>query len=448
MAKKETEKKEKTTIVEEKVEKDTKKETKKDSKKNVHEVVIKIDGEAWIKALNQAFKKKQKTAKVDGFRKGKVPRDIYEKHFGKESLFIDAADSVLQDAYTKAMEESKLVPVVQPSVDLKSLSEDGVEFTFKIVTKPKVKVKKYKGLNIKPEKVEVTEEEIDHELGHLLERYTELVTKEDGTVEEGDTAVIDFEGFKDGVAFDGGKGENYSLEIGSHTFIPGFEEQLIGMKSGEEKEIEVTFPEDYGSKDLAGAKATFKVKVHEIKVKEKRELDEDFFEDLGMDGVNSEETLREEIKKSISAQKEMDAENKYVDAILEGVSKNVEVDIPEEMVDEEVTRLMNRFEQQMRMQGISLDLYYQFTRSTEADLRNQLEKEAYSNVLYRLMLEEIMNLEKIEVSQEEAEKEAEELAKKYQMEKDEFLKQFGGIDMVQYDLEMRKTIELLKEANK
>ena len=448
MAKKETEKKEKTTIVEEKVEKDTKKETKKDSKKNVHEVVIKIDGEAWIKALDQAFKKKQKTAKVDGFRKGKVPRDIYEKHFGKESLFIDAADSVLQDAYTKAMEESKLVPVVQPSVDLKSLSEDGVEFTFKIVTKPEVKVKKYKGLNIKPEKVEVTEEEIDHELGHLLERYTELVTKEDGTVEEGDTAVIDFEGFKDGVAFDGGKGENYSLEIGSHTFIPGFEEQLIGMKSGEEKEIEVTFPEDYGSKDLAGAKATFKVKVHEIKVKEKRELDEDFFEDLGMDGVNSEETLREEIKKSISAQKEMDAENKYVDAILEGVSKNVEVDIPEEMVDEEVTRLMNRFEQQMRMQGISLDLYYQFTRSTEVDLRNQLEKEAYSNVLYRLMLEEIMNLEKIEVSQEEAEKEAGELAKKYQMEKDEFLKQFGGIDMVQYDLEMRKTIELLKEANK
>ena len=436
MAKKETEKKE------------TKKEVKNDTKKNVHEVVIKIDGEAWTKALDQAFKKKQKTAKVDGFRKGKVPRDIYEKHFGKESLFIDAADSVLQDAYTKAMEESKLVPVVQPAVDLKSLNEDGVEFTFKIVTKPEVKVKKYKGLNIKPEKVEVTDEEINHELGHLLERYSELVTKEDGTVEEGNTAVIDFEGFKDGVAFDGGKGENYSLEIGSHTFIPGFEEQVIGMKTGEEKEIEVTFPEDYGAKDLAGAKATFMVVVHEIKEKKQRELDEEFFEDLGMEGVNSEESLKEEIKKSISAQKEMDAENKYIDAILEGVSKNVEVDIPEEMVEEEVTRLMNRFEQQMRMQGISLDLYYQFTQSSEADLRSQLEKEAYSNVLYRLMLEEIMNLEKIEVSIEEAEKEAEELAKKYQMEKEEFLQQFGGIDMVQYDLEMRKTIELLKEANK
>ena len=427
---------------------ETKKEVKKDTKKNVHEVVIKIDGEAWSKALDQVFKKKQKTAKVDGFRKGKVPRDIYEKHFGKESLFIDAADSVLQDAYTKAMEESKLVPVVQPSVDLKSLSEDGVEFTFKIITKPEVKVKKYKGLNIQPEKVEVTDDEVNHELGHLLERYTELVTKEDGEVEDGNVAVIDFEGFKDGVAFDGGKGENYSLEIGSHTFIPGFEEQVIGMKAGEEKEIEVTFPEDYGAKDLAGAKATFKVVVHEIKEKQNRELDEEFFEDLGMEGVNSEETLKEEIKKSISAQKEMDAENKYIDAILEAVSKNVEVDIPEEMVEEEVTRLMNRFEQQMKMQGISLDLYYQFTQSSEKDLRNQLEKEAYSNVLYRLMLEEIMNLEKIEVSVEEAEKEAEDLAKKYQMEKEEFLQQFSGIDMVQYDLEMRKTIELLKDANK
>ncbi len=440
MAKKETEKKEV------KQEKETKKNNTK--KKNVHEVVIKIDGDAWTKALDHVFKKKQKTAKVDGFRKGKVPREIYEKHFGNESLFIDAADSVLQDAYTKAMEESKLVPVVQPSVDLKSLNEDGVEFTFKIVTKPEVKVKKYKGLNIKPEKVEVTDEEVEHELGHLLERYAELVTKEEGTIEEGNVAVIDFEGFKDGVAFDGGKGENYSLEIGSHSFIPGFEEQLVGMKSGEEKEIEVTFPEDYGAVDLAGAKATFKVKVHEIKEKQNRELDEDFFEDLGMEGVNSEETLKEEIKKSISAQKEMDAENKYLDAILEGVSKNVEVDIPEEMVEEEVNRLMGRFEQQMRMQGISLDLYYQFTKSSEADLRNQLEKEAYSNVLYRLMLEEIMNLEKIEVSLEEAEKEAEKLAHDYELEKEEFLKQFGGIDMVQYDLEMRKTIELLKELNK
>ena len=250
------------------------------------------------------------------------------------------------------------------------------------------------------------------------------------------------------MAFDGGKGENYSLEIGSNTFIPGFEDQIIGMKSGEEKDLDITFPEDYGAKDLAGAKVVFKVKVNEIKTKEKRELDEEFFEDLGMEGVNSEETLKEEIKKSIEAQKEAEAENNYIDKILEEVSKNVEVDIPEPMVDEEVNRLLKRFEEQMKMQGISLDLYYQFTNSNEEALKSQMEKEAYSNVLYRLMLEEIMNLEKIEVSSEEAEKEAEELAKKYQMEKDEFLAQFGGIEMIQYDLEMRKAIELLKELNK
>ena len=423
------------------------KETKKATSK-AHEVVVKIEGKEWTDALDKAFAKKQKTAKVDGFRPGRVPRNIYEKHFGKESLFLEAADLVLQAAYLKAMEESKLIPVVQPSVDLKDLSENGVEFTFKIVTKPEVKVNKYKGLNIQPEKVEVTDEEVNHELGHLLEKYTELVSKENGTVENGDTAIIDFEGFKDGVAFDGGKGENYSLEIGSNTFIPGFEEQLIGMKVGEEKDLNLKFPEDYGAKDLAGAAVVFKVKVNEIKQKKARELDEDFFEDLAMEGVNSEETLKEEIKNSIKAQKEMDAENNYIDKILEEVSKNVEVDIPEEMVEEEVERLLGRFEEQMKMQGISLDLYYKFTNTTEKDLRAQLEKEGYANVLYRLMLEEIMNLENIEVTKEDAEKEAEELAKKYQMTKEQFLEQFGGLDMVQYDLEMRKTIELLKEANK
>lgn len=424
-----------------------KKEEKEIKNKNVHEINVKIEGEEWTKAVDEVFKKKQKTAKVDGFRKGKVPRNIYEKHFGKESLFIDAADMVLQGAYIKALDESKLVPVAQPVIDLKSITDEGVEFVFKIITKPEVKVNKYKGLNIKPEEVEVTDEEINHELGHLLERYTELVTK-DGKVENGDVAIIDFEGFKDGVAFDGGKGENYSLEIGSNTFIPGFEEQVIGMKVGEEKDLNLSFPEDYGVKDLAGAAVVFKVKVNEIKEKKARELDEDFFEDLGMEGIDSEEKLKDEIKASIKAQKDMDAENKYVDTILEEVAKNVEVDIPEEMVNEEVDRLMGRFEEQMKMQGISLELYYQFTQSTEKDLRSQMEKEAFNNVLYRLMLEEIMNIEKVEVSEEEASKEAEELAKKYQMEKEEFLSQFGGLDMVQYDLEMRKVVELLKEYNK
>ena len=250
--------------------------TEKKENKNKHEVTVKIDGDAWKNAIDKVFAKKQKTVKVDGFRQGKVPRNIYEKKFGKESLYLDAADAVLQDAYAKAMDDSKLVPVVQPEVNLKNIGEEGVEFTFKIITKPEVKVNKYKGLNIKLEEVEVTDEEINHELSHLLERYTELVTK-DGEVKNGDVAIIDFEGFKDGEAFDGGKGENYSLEIGSNTFIPGFEEQVIGMKAGDEKDLNVTFPEDYGAKDLAGAPVVFKVKVNEVKEKKTRELDEDFF---------------------------------------------------------------------------------------------------------------------------------------------------------------------------
>lgn len=421
--------------------------TEKKENKNKHEVTVKIDGDAWKNAIDKVFAKKQKTVKVDGFRQGKVPRNIYEKKFGKESLYLDAADAVLQDAYAKAMDDSKLVPVAQPEVNLKNIGEEGVEFTFKIITKPEVKVNKYKGLNIKPEEVEVTDEEINHELSHLLERYTELVTK-DGEVKNGDVAIIDFEGFKEGEAFDGGKGENYSLEIGSNTFIPGFEEQVIGMKAGDEKDLNVTFPEDYGAKDLAGAPVVFKVKVNEVKEKKTRELDEDFFEDLGMEGIDSEDKLKAEIKESIKAQKEMDAENKYVDSLLEGVSKNVEVDIPEEMVNEEVDRLMGRFAEQMKMQGITLDLYYQFTGSNEEQLRSQMEKEAFNNVLYRLMIEEIQQIEKIVVSDEEAEKEAEELAKKYQMDKEDFLKQFGGLEMVKYDLEVRKVIELLKELNK
>ena len=419
----------------------------KKEQNNVHKIVKKVEKEAWEKALDKAFVEVQKKVKVDGFRKGKVPRNVYEKKFGKESLYLDAANIALPDLYDQVMEESKLEPVVQPRVDLKSIDHDGAEFEFTIITKPEVKVKKYKGLKIKKNEVEVTEDEINHELGHLLERYTELVTK-DGKVEDHDIAIIDFEGFKDGVAFDGGKGENYSLEIGSHTFIPGFEEQVIGMEVGEEKDINLTFPEDYGAKDLAGADVVFKVKVNEIKQKQARELDEEFFEDLGMEGIDSEEKLKEQIKESISAQKEMEAENAYIDTILEEVGKNVEVDIPEEMVEEEIDRLMTRFEEQMKMQGISLDMYYQFTGSDEKALRSQMEKEGYKNVLYRLMLEEIAILEGIDISEEEANKEAEEIAKKYQMDKEELLREFGGIELIRYDLQMRKIMELLKEHNK
>ncbi len=425
------------------------KNNKKEEKSYIHDIEVKMEGETWTKALDQAFKKKQQTVKVDGFRKGKVPRSVYEKRFGKESLYLDAVDLLVDEAYQKAMKDSTLTPVAKPSVDLKDVSESGCTFVFRVITKPEVKIKKYKGLNIKPKEVKINDDEIQHEMGHLLERYTELVSKDENSkVENGDVAIIDFEGFKDGVAFDGGKGENYSLEIGSNTFIPGFEEQIIGMKVGEKKDLNLTFPKDYGAKDLAGKDVVFKVKVNEIKVKQTRELDEDFFEDLGIDGVDSEDKLKNHIKENLKKQKEVEVENDYVDELLDAVGKNVEVDIPEEMVEEEVDRLMHRFEHQVRSQGLSLDLYYQFSGSTEADLRSQMEKDAYNNVLYRLMLEEIQSLEDIHISDEEAEKEAEKLAKDYQLTKEEMLKEFGGMEFVKYDLEVRKVIDKLKELNK
>ena len=419
-------------------------------KENNNKIVldIKIDGDKWEKANDEAFKKAVKNVTIDGFRKGKCPKDVFLKKYGKESLYIDAAESLVGDAYDEAIKANKdLVPVVQPRVDIKSIDEKGVTFTFTFITAPTVKIKKYKGLKVKKEEVKVTKEEVKHEIEHLLEQYTELVVK-DGKVENGDIAIIDFEGFKDGKAFDGGKGENYSLEIGSNTFIPGFEDQLVGMKKGEEKEIKVTFPKEYGASDLAGQDATFKVKVNEIKTKEKRELDKDFFEDLGMEGIDSKESLEKEVEANIKANKDMEAENKYIDKLLEEVSKNVDVDIPEEMVDDEVHRMIHQFEQQLAMQGLSLDMYYKFTNSDHEALHEQMEHDAYQHVLYRLMLEEIIKLEKIVVTDKDVEDEIKSLEEKYKMVKEDILKQLGSTEMIKYDLEMRKVIDLLKEANK
>ena len=419
---------------------------KENENKKVFEV--KIDGDKWVKAQDDAFKKNVKNVSIDGFRKGKVPKDVFLNKYGKESLYMDAAEAVVGNAYDEVVSKNKdIVPVVQPRVDIKEINEDGVTFEFTFITAPKVNVKKYKGLKVKQDKVAITKEEVEHEIEHLLERYSELVVKE-GKVAKGDIAIIDFEGFKDGVAFEGGKGENYSLEIGSNTFIPGFEDQIIGMKTGDEKEIKVTFPEEYGAKDLAGKDATFKVKVNEIKEKQARSLDEDFFEDLGMDGVDSKESLEKSIKESLKANKEQEAENKYVDELLSEVAKNVEVDIPEEMVDDEVHHMIHQFEQQLKMQGLSLDMYYKFTNSDHKALHEQMEKEAYQHVLYRLMLEEIKNIEKVEVTDKDVEAEIKSLEEKYGMKKEEILKQLGSTDMIKYDLEIRKVIDILKEANK
>lgn len=415
--------------------------------KNVKEIAIKIEEKEWQDALDKAFEKANKKVKIDGFRQGKAPKEVFIKKYGEESLFMDAADLVLQPAYQKMLDENKDVEIVaQPEVALKSISKDGVEFIFTITTKPEVKLGKYKKLGVKKEKVEVTKEEIENALNETLNRYAENVVKE-GKVENGDIAIIDFEGFKDGVAFEGGKGENYSLTIGSNTFIPGFEDQIIGMSKDEEKDINVTFPEDYHSEDLKGQKVVFKVKVNEIKTTKIPELDKDFFEDLAMEGIDSKESLEKQLEENIKAHKEQHAEDHYIDELLKKGIENMEVDIPEAMINEKLDRMIRQYEENLKMQGLTLEQFYQFTNSDEAALKDQMKEEAEKRVASRLLLEAIKVEEKIEIADDEAKKEAEELAKKYNMEKDEFLKLFGGIEMVKYDMEMRRAIEILKENN-
>lgn len=413
--------------------------------KNVKEVTVKIEGKEWKEALDKAFEKANKKAKIDGFRQGHAPKDVFLKKYGVEALYMDAGDLVLESAYKKVFEDNKdLELVAQPDVNLKSVDENHIEFIFNLTTKPEVKLGKYKDLKVKKDSTKVTKAEIDETIDGMRKRYAENVEKESGNVENGDVAIIDFEGFKDGVAFAGGKGENYSLTIGSGTFIPGFEEQLIGMAKGEEKEINVTFPEDYHSEDLKGAPVVFKVKVNSIKNVVIPEIGEDFFADLGMDDIKTEEDLRKQVEETIKVRKENEVDNKYIDDLLAEAAKTTEIDVPDTMIHEEAHRMVHQYEEQLKMQGITLEQFFQFTNSNEEALMDQMHDEAKNRVVYRLMLEEIAKVEKINITDEAAEEEATKLAEKYQMAKDEFLKAFGGIEMIKYDLTMKGAIDVLK----
>ena len=416
-----------------------------EKKKGTMEISIKIEGEPWTEALDKAFKTANAKVKIDGFRKGKAPKDIFIKKYGKEALYADAADICLQDAYSKMLEKLGDEQIVaQPQISLNQIDDKGIEFNFKLTLKPDVKLGKYKGLKTKKAKVEVTEKEVKEAIDHMRSHYAENIVKE-GAIEEGDIAIIDFEGFKDGVAFEGGKGENYSLKIGSGTFIPGFEEQLIGLKPGDEKEINITFPEDYHSEDLKGQPVVFKVKVHEVKEVSIPEIDDEFFKDLGLEGIDTIEALEKQIKENIQVQKETTAENEYIDGLLEEAASHIEVEISDEMIEEELQRMLKQYEENIKMQGITLEQFYQFTNSDEQALKDQMKPEAINRIKFRLMLEEIAKVENIDLDDKKAEEEANRLAEKYQMEKDEFLDNFGGLDMVKYDYKMRQAIEVLKQ---
>ncbi len=408
------------------------------------EITVKVEEKEWEEALDKSFNKIIKDIKIDGFRKGKAPRDIYERKYGKEKIYMDAVDSLLQKVYIKVLDETKLIPVAQPTFELKEVFDKGVTYVITIVTNPPVTIEKYRGLGVKKEEAKVTKKEIEEEIENIRRQYTELEIKE-SPIENGDIAVINFEGFKDDIPFDGGKGENYPLEIGSNTFIPGFEEQLIGLKKGDQKEIEVTFPENYFSEELKGQKVTFKVEVKEVKRKVIPEINEEFFEDLGMEGINDLKSLEKDVEERIKAKKSIANENIYIDNLLKEVAKHTKVEIPEEIIEEEMKRMIGQFSEQLKLQGIELDQYYQMTNTKEEDIRNHMKPEAENRVKYRLILEKIAELENIKITDKEAQKEADKLAERYQMETEEFLRMFGGLDMIKYDMKMRKAMEILKE---
>ena len=413
--------------------------------KNVIVKEIKIDGEAWSKCLDDAFKKKNKEVKIDGFRKGAAPKDMFIKKFGIESLYMDAVDKAVEKAYKEVLEETEAVPVCEPKLDVKTINENEVVFEFTIITAPEVTLGEYKNLKIKKEEVKVSKEEIATELEALRTRYAEIKVKDGGTVENGDTAVIDFKGVVDEKVLEGGSGENYPLEIGSHTFIPGFEEGLVGMAVGEEKDLNLTFPENY-TEELKNKDVVFTVKINEIKTRVLPELNEDFYEDLGYDDVKTQEDLEVKIEETIKSRKEADVEDKYIEDCLSKASENMTVEINPEIISDEVHRMIHQFEDQLKMQGLTLEQYAEFTGMTHEKLHEQMEPEATKRIKYRYLLEKVAEVENIEISDEDAEKSAEEMAANYGITKEELLKAYGSLDVVKYDMKMRNAIEIIKGA--
>ena len=405
------------------------------------EFSLKVSGKEWKELQDVAFEKVNKKAKIDGFRPGKAPRNVYEKNYGRQDILYEAADSAIKKEYDRLLTDKKLLPVIEPKVDLVSIDDDKLEVKFVFVVEPKVKLGEYTNLGIKKEKVKVTKEEVSERIKALLNDYAEVVVK-DGKVENGDIAIIDFTGYKDGVEFEGGKGENYSLTIGSNTFIPGFEEAIIGMERGGEKDIDLTFPKDYMSEELKGKKVTFKVKVNDIKNRVVPKLDKDFFEDLSMEGVNSKETLEHEITHEIEHQKEHEMEHIYEEKCLDKASENMEISICDELIDDEVEHMYKEFMQRMSMQGVSEEMYYQYTKSKKEDITNQMKEDALKRIKYRYLLKEVIAEEKIKVTDKDAKDRIKEMAKQYNVSEDVILKDIS-LDDIKFDLMYQKALDIV-----
>lgn len=410
-------------------------------------LTVEVDADTFSKALDNAFKKVVKQVSVPGFRKGKVPRRLFEQRFGVESLYQDALDILLPVEYPKAVDEAGIEPVDRPEIDVEKIEKgESLIFTAKVTVKPEVKLGEYKGLQVEKDDDTVTDEDVDNELKARQNRLAELVVKEDGKVEEGDTVVLDFEGFVDGEAFEGGKADNYSLEIGSGSFIPGFEEQLVGLQTEEEKDVEVTFPEEYHAEDLAGKPAVFKVKIHEIKAKELPELDDEFAKDADEE-VETLAELKEKIRKQLEETKASEADAKLREELVLKASENAEADIPEVMVETELDRMMKEFEQRLQMQGMNLELYTQFSGQDENALKEQMSEDAKKRVKSNLTLEAIAAAEELQVSDEEVEEELSKMAETYNMPVENIKQAIGSTDAMKEDLKVRKAIDFLVENN-
>lgn len=413
--------------------------------KNVKEIEIKLEGKEWEDLLNKAFNNKKKDLKVDGFRKGSCPKDIYIKKFGIESLYMDAVDLAVNEAYHKVLEANELKPVCEPKVDITHICEKDVTFKFTIIERPEIKLGKYKNLGVKKETAKVTAEEIEHEIEHLKERFADVVELTEGKVEKGNTAIINFEGYVDGKKLEGGTGENYPLEIGSNTFIPGFEEGLIGMNVNDEKTLKLKFPEDYVD-ELKGKAVEFKVKVTGLKKRILPELSEEFYKDLGYENVKTQAEFKKEVKEHLLHHKEEDIENKYIDDLLKKACDNLTVEINSEIIDDEIERMLNQYRDQLKMQGLTLEQYFEFTKMDVDTFKKNLEPQATNNIKARYLLEEIANKEKAEVTDKEVSTELDKMAEMYQVSKDELIQMIGSEDMIRHDLMMRKAIDVLKET--
>ena len=412
---------------------------------NANEVKFEITVEAakFEDAMKKVYFKSAKYFNIPGFRKGKAPMQIVEKYYGPEIFYEDAFNEVAQEALEEAVKENKLDVVSRPEVDVKQM-EKGKDLIFTVVmqTKPEAEVSKYKGIEIKKVEYNVTDEDIEHELHHMQEHNSRLISVEDRAVESGDTTTIDFEGSVDGVPFEGGKAENYDLEIGSNTFIPGFEDQIIGMKIDEEKDVKVKFPEEYFSKELAGKDAVFKVKLHEIKKKELPELDDEFAKDVSE--FDTLDELKADIKAKQEKQNEEKAKYETQDAVIKALCEKTKVEIPSGMVEMEVENMLKDFEQRLAYQGLNLEQYFKMMGKTEEEVKKEYEPQAIEGIKSRLALEAVIKAEKIEATDKEVEDKMKEMAKNYGKENDEeFLKNENVKNYIKQGLESEKAIDFL-----